>query len=1528
MAFDDLQTRLRPLEAGQPQALVIDTGLTGSDSISMLMQATLGAGAVTIQEARVSFAVDRIVVSGKALCLTVEPVPVEVVFEAASPHVKFRLTATLPGTWTFGQSFPNLPPNFNFDPDNYGYGESYLLSLTFSEPVFVLTTHDWEDPASRVRCKPGLNFQGHMDLSGPFQGLEILTGSRAPILISGLIASTAKNPEFRLSAQLPLRLGESSLTKKFRNVRLSLCNSLSAANSAAARIEVGVDLEIFAGKTVELYYPIRIGAPFEFAVIGGRFAGFDLPDLGQIAELVGGSDLREKLPDKLQAIGGLTVEEVRTGISLRRPEISYILVSVRTTSAWPVVDAILEIDSLVATWLIESPFRSGERRVGCEVEGRLRIADVFLDINAQFPDFRVRAGLAEGSTIKFGALLKHFIPGIPLPDDSLIISRLALAAEPGSKAYRIDARVDNIWSISLGSAKLAMASLSLSLASSRGQLSGSVEGVLELRLPVDGAERKLRLTLGAALPDSSAGGWLFNAHTGLGEKIPVGALIRQFAGANANIPPAVESLTFQNVAMSFNTANQDFSFRGTAELKLEEKQFVASLAVNFKRTGWDASGTLTVGGAEFQFSVNGNDTGQNLTAVWTDDNGRNQPPDLLVIGNLDLQDLRALLIPKKATLTVNLTKGGKSLALALVQQNGTEAAFLLAQVPDKDKQPVWVAALGVKPRRVSTTSLGVIGTALQPYDIALDKLVVLAATGDGAENTKLVLGDGQYSVSKGLFLKGALEFANTSFSAPFECRVGGAGGVTVATTGNSGGSIRGPAGSGAAANTGPAPEKGKREEAKNNVPVGKTIGPVTFRKARFESRDNRVYLKLDASLGSGGFALDLEGFNVNFPLKLLQDPIKNAGEISVGLDGLSIAYSKPPLTIAGGFAKTADVSKPYVGDLYRGFLVVEAAKFQITVVGSYGNIEVNGKKEPSLFMYGAYAGVVGGPAEFFVTGLALGGGYNTRLRIPPIEKVADFPLIQAVTDPGKFTVSSLGEAVREKIGPSPGDCWLAVGVKFTSYKIVDSFALFSVAFGNRLQFALLGLTKLALPPEAGKNACAVYAELAIRAVLDPEAGVFCIEGQLTQNSFVLTKELHLTGGFAFFVWFGNAKEAGDFVISLGGYHKDFRRPAHYPLVPRIGLNGAIGPLTVMGEAYLALTPSCLMAGLKLEAVFASGIITAAFVAYADFLMEWAPFRYDARIGIGIAVTINLLRTYRLEVSATLHIWGPPFAGTAVVTVFIFSFTIEFGDHSQKPAPRLNWEEFQKAFLPAATPGIAGSSVATVRVAEGLVREVEAGPQKENQRVVYQIVNPHELVIETDSVIPCTEVRSGAAVRTAGTPLGIRPMGAAELKSQHVVTIADKDGKAVDSYFVPVRYARKNFPEALWSPAPASVGPGAKPADPKMVEGALAGIALKVKPTLPAHKLGPFPIAAFAYFPIGKDIPWAKAKPVPSPAPGSFQAISEENARRIRDRLPERSSGWNQITMKNISADLGGRFQAPFLCAALGQSLAAAMTGNQ
>ena len=58
---------------------------------------------------------------------------------------------------------------------------------------------------------------------------------------------------------------------------------------------------------------------------------------------------------------------------------------------------------------------------------------------------------------------------------------------------------------------------------------------------------------------------------------------------------------------------------------------------------------------------------------------------------------------------------------------------------------------------------------------------------------------------------------------------------------------------------------------------------------------------------------------------------------------------------------------------------------------------------------------------------------------------------------------------------------------------------------------------------------------------------------MTSDSYVLAPDCRLTGGFALCFWFKPHPRAGDFVVSLGGYHPAFNAPPHYPAVPRLGV---------------------------------------------------------------------------------------------------------------------------------------------------------------------------------------------------------------------------------------------------------------------------------------------------------------------------------------------------------------------------------------
>lgn len=112
MAFSDLQSKLGPWLSNRspsPGPLVLDAALIESESIIALWNSTLNTRTITLADPRVTLSGSQIIVAGKTPILRVNQVSVEMVFEDAGQQLKFRLTASLPDTWNFGESSPTCP---------------------------------------------------------------------------------------------------------------------------------------------------------------------------------------------------------------------------------------------------------------------------------------------------------------------------------------------------------------------------------------------------------------------------------------------------------------------------------------------------------------------------------------------------------------------------------------------------------------------------------------------------------------------------------------------------------------------------------------------------------------------------------------------------------------------------------------------------------------------------------------------------------------------------------------------------------------------------------------------------------------------------------------------------------------------------------------------------------------------------------------------------------------------------------------------------------------------------------------------------------------------------------------------------------------------------------------------------------------------------------------------------------------------------------------------------------------------------
>lgn len=561
----------------------------------------------------------------------------------------------------------------------------------------------------------------------------------------------------------------------------------------------------------------------------------------------------------------------------------------------------------------------------------------------------------------------------------------------------------------------------------------------------------------------------------------------------------------------------------------------------------------------------------------------------------------------------------------------------------------------------------------------------------------------------------------------------------------------------------------------------------------------------DASLNVAPLRFDLLGAGIGVALSNM--------DMEFYLSGFGISYTSPALVIGGALMKT--------GGAYAGQLIVQTKAFSLSAAAEY-------RTDGHLFAYALIAADIGGPPAFYMKGLALGFGYNKRLALPSIDKVADYPLVKSAS--GKMDAKGMLADLDTYMEDENGQKFLAVGLKFSTFEIAESFVLLTASFGNDLEIGLLGVSDITMPPKCDKNVQPIaHAQLALKAQIKPEEGVLGIEARLTSESYILSRDCHLTGGFAFFMWFGGI-HAGDFVITLGGYHPKYEKakPAHYPDAPRVGFQWNIGEHTnITGEAYFALTPGALMAGGRLSITYTLGNLKAYFIAKADFLINWKPFHYDIEIGVTLGASYHvklwfISKTITLELGTDLHIWGPDFSAVARIKIWIVSVTVKIGADASQRADDLDWQEFCSSFLPGrdgpkrAVPGgyakefgrkgetISGAAPLKIVFGNGLSGEIPAKRIKtdgveadEPEEEKIPVVSSNGAAISIETSIPITAaVFNGSEVAFTPADVSVKPMGGSghRLLSDLTVEVKEEGGgnAAFDAFVI-----RRNMPSALW-----------------------------------------------------------------------------------------------------------------------------------
>ncbi|MFC5720588.1 DUF6603 domain-containing protein [Streptomyces gamaensis] len=1126
-------------------------------------------------------------------------------------------------------------------------------------------------------------------------------------------------------------------------------------------------------------YPPKAGTIWR---LGARFAPVPLTSLDELGSFAavgtGGFDLPPDLaPGSGLALTGLAIAYAAGNGSAQKGDADGLLslwLSVDLGRSWEPLDG-LTVGGLYADFAVQRPFAGP--RLRATLGGHVQLADdIGVDVEIRLPDRAVTGTLS--APVNAGQLLHDRFPGIPLPT-TLTVSELTLwaelASDAGNRGYGLDLALTEVWQpvpgIELSQVVLTVshqAGVTLAGLAARWQLD---EGVLDV-----------------AGTWSSTDGWAFTAHAvGLQPAVIMGRL-------GITVPPQLADLTIEELSVAFDTHGH-FTFACTTTLTVDETPVSLTVTVVADRTTGQTqvSGILrltvpladeTERVLEFAVDYTGDPTGRTLTARWTGTPGITSRELAGAVGLSIPAGVPAGLLPTLTSVGLRYdTTAGRLLLSATTEAGG---GIVVASVPGTPRALVLLVAANISDLRPTKLSqLPLVGDQIPPsVDVGVTGIQFLATSNvlttaqvqqvnadlDATGWTGGKLPDSGTGLPKGVVLTLPYEIAGEAQD-PLAVSFGGGGQQQLAVRDAGGG----------------APESAAW------VDIGRSFGPLHLQRIGAGFDSGKVLVMFDASMGAAGFTLGVIGLGIALDLDTMSAEPR--------LQGLALDLRRNPLHIAGALVNRQPPPEDYKV-LVEGMLVVEMPKFGALALGAY---QRRGDGMTSFFAFGRLTGAFGGPPPFRVTGFALGFGYNSSVRVPEQTEIAEFPLVSGLDgglpDDPLQTLPLLTGGANPWVSPAEGQIWLAGGIDFTSFEFIQARVLLLLEVGSSLTLALIGRASASFPQKGETKYARIGVDL--RVVYQSARGELAATAQLV-DSYVIDPSCVLTGGFAFYSWFGPSAHAGDFVLTVGGYHPMYKPvPAHYPVVPRLGFTWSVGSaVTVSGGAYFALTPNAVMAGGSLDVRYKAGNVEAWLTAQANLLIQWAPLHFRVGISVRVGARVKLLFTVSGEIGASLDLWGPPTGGTVTAKFVFIKVTVKFGASLSDPRA-MTWGEFRKQLLPPEAP-------LTAHPLTGLLTDPDADPALRAARIKAGeepwLADPAGFSFAVSTVVPTAQTQFNDRAPEGGSTVDIRPMKKKDIDGLLHVTVKYSDTRrrqAASWQSLPnddkwqIKAEHGNVPFALW-----------------------------------------------------------------------------------------------------------------------------------
>jgi hypothetical protein len=1295
MNGNDIKTLIDGLSPGGVLTLK-PGGIPGAPRIDALVTQSFGGtltatlGEANVDATSVTYAAAKLASATYLFYPVAANVPATLTFSTGSDGaLDLSVDATMPAGWTLGASFPPVAALPNSALNTMAFADAAIAVASAQSPSAALVGATVDNEKS-----PSANFEFLLGKTCAVTGGATVpaggNGDPAPTfnLSSAKIAGPSVSG-FTLDLFLNLSCKPSPLPTPDGSTPLT-----GAVNLTTELVTPGLTVPILIGITAadQTSYTVTLDTS------GGVPA---IQSLDQLTGFTYGASPAAPLTATKTPIGTLALDYLFATINTASWSISNLQFEISLGTDWTVMDGLFELKKLTAAVTVPVVWNGGTTPptgssafalvVGCD----FFVATAPLEATISYPDVILTLGLQEGAVIDIDHFLQKFSRNLSLPGTAsdMTVVTLSAVADISHSSYSLSAAANGSLTVIPG---FTLTEFDMSILYASG-------GVQAFEFGCNFTIAKAPLALNASY---TAPNWLFAGGTEPGQGINMSDLVVDIAGIfGVHLPNDLPEIVLAILAMTYATQDGAFSFQAEIDHVAEQdpilKKITGAVAIDYAGSTvktWTGSvqGTIEVGSnlltvvLDFQkdsmLAVEWKAEGDEVVTI-ADLCGLVgiTPPDIPEGFDLDLVELDGV---------YNITE--QVLALGVVSRSWGLADVVIWY----DATGRWQFYFGLATSKtISLSALPLVGSEIAKFgQVSLDDIEGMAAvpalsqTAAGkilptiAEmdkvSRKTYPQPPQAGLPNGVAL--SLDFDVSGSKTPISIGTSPAPSPSPSPPPSPppGGLPSLPSSAPVPTATPPArPSGGTPATASDGTKwfaVQQSIGPVAIQKVGLRYSDSKLWALMNASVTVGGLELGLLGLGMGSPLSSF-DPSFTVSGVTASLQVGEIAFS-------GALVGSIDPVNLY------GEMSLDMGPVALGALAGYAPYE----GDPSFFLYAVLDAPIGGPSFFFVTGVSAGFGINRQLLIPDITGVATFPLVQwavGTNAPSSTPSGNVGDQVMQTmtsltqsgvIAPAIGNYWFGVGLRFTSFELLDTFALVTVSLSKDFELDLLGLSSLSLPPE--DPAPIARAQLALKASFKPSQGLLSIQGQLTNASYVLSKSCHLTGGFAFYLWYSGTN-AGQFVVTLGGYSPHFTPPKDYPVVPRLGLNWQVtGDLSITGGEYFALTASAVMAGGSLSAVWQSGGLRAWFDVQADFLLVFQPLHYyiSASIDLGASFSIDLwftTITMSIHIGVGAEIWGPDFSGEIDVDLDIISFTISFGDASPGGQTKVGWPTFTQQLLP-------------------------------------------------------------------------------------------------------------------------------------------------------------------------------------------------------------------------------------------------------